>query len=149
MAAGLRVGVAQFLYRNSATYASPTWNNIQSAVDVELGLAKSMATIKSRLTAWEQNLPALKKGPLTFGLLGDTSQDDFDVLRDAFIADTLLDLAIADGAIATSGTEYFRADFYLSDFPIKQKLEEGEQVDVQAVLAYAGSTHTPAFTNVP
>ena len=148
MAAGLRVGVNQALFYNSATYASPTWVEVAAAIDVALDITRTMAEIKARSSIWIGHLPAMAEAPLTFDMIGDTSLTPFNVIRDAVIAGTLVDFAVCDdAAIATSGADYFRADYYLDSFGLKQGLEDGEKVDVKGVLAYSAA-HTPAWTDV-
>ena len=147
MSAGLGVGVNQALFYNSATYNSPVWVEITAARDVTLGLGKSKAEVKARLSTWKQTMPAIKEAPLTFDLIKDTSLAPYNVLRDAHINDTLVDLAVCDqAAIANSGCDYFRADYYLYGFSDAQKLEEVEVVSVEADLAY--SAHVPAWSDV-
>jgi hypothetical protein len=146
MGAGLHVGVAERIYYNSATYNSPTWVAIAIAGDVSINLEKSMSEVKSRASSWATNLPALKSADLEFDVLGDKSNTAYDVLRDYFINDTLADFAVADQAIATTGCEYFRAQYYLSGFSIDEKLENAETAKVTAKLGY--STNAPAFVNV-
>lgn len=147
MPAGLRVGVNQALFYNSATYGTPTWVEITAAIDVTLGLDKSEATVKARLSTWEQTLPAMKTLSIGWNMIADTSLTPYNVMRDAFINDTLMDLAVCDdAAIATVGADYFRSETYLYQFQVKQGLEEAETVDVMAKRAY--STNAPAWTDV-
>lgn len=150
MATGLRVGVAQFLYRNTGTAGTPVWNPITIAKDVKLGLEYSKAEIKSRASRFNLTLPAINAGPLEFNIIGDTSVDDFIALRDAQINRTALDLAIADDAIATTGTMYFRGDYHVYGFPVDQKLEDGEEVAITCDLAYTARNVAtpPSWTDV-
>ena len=146
MSTGLRTGLNNKLYRNAGSHGSPSWTEISTAQDVGLPFDKDMAEVKARLSTWNQFLPALKSGPLDFGMLGDTSVATYDVLRDAYINDTIIDFAIADQSIVASGAEYFRADYYVKQFPLDQKLEEANAIKVSAVMAYSGNA--PAFVNV-
>jgi hypothetical protein len=146
MAGQLLSGVNENLYYNSGTYGSPVWVLITTAIDVSLGLDKSKAAVKSRLNTWVMNLCGLKAGPLEFGLLGDTSVAIWDTLKAAFVNDTAVEFAVSDGLIATTGSEYFRALYYLFGFPIDQKLEEAQVAKVSADLAY--TVNLPVFTTV-
>lgn len=145
MGAGLRIGMNCKFYRNTGTYGSPTWTVIPITKDLSLKLSKDKASIKTRGSTWEQTLPVHKKAPLDFKLLGDESDTNFDAVRDAYVADTLLDLAIADDVIATTGTRYFRADYYVYDFSIDEPFDD-RSASVACDIGY--STHTPAFTTV-
>lgn len=147
MAAGLRVGVNQALFHNSGTYGTPTWGEVTLAKNVKLSLQKSMAEMKTRASTWISNLPAMKSVAIEFDLLADTSVAIFNTLRDAWINDTLVDLAVCDdAAIATSGADYFRAQCYLRTFDVDQQLEEGETISVTADLAY--TSNAPAWVDV-
>jgi len=146
MAGGLKVGINETLFYNSGTYGSPTWVAVTGAQDVMLSLGKTMAEVKARLASWIQKLPALKTLELEFGLLGDTSLAPYDIFRNAWLNDTLMDVAVCDSAtIATAGAESMRMQVYVSAFPIDQKLEDAQQIKVKCELGY--SANLPAFTN--
>lgn len=146
MAAGLRAGVGAKLYRNTASWAVPTWDEITAAKDVTLNIEMGLAEVKARLSGVVQHLPTLKTVSVDWNMINDTSIADHNVLRDAHHAGTLVGYAIADDAIATSGTEHYRFDGYLSKFSISQALEEPLMVDCTAVPAY--SPNVPLWTDV-
>lgn len=139
MAAGLRAGIADKLYRNTGSYGTPTWNEVANAIDVDLGLTKSLAEVKARASTYKKTLAGIKEVTLSFGFLGDTSDADWNVLRDAWAADTVVEFAVADDAIATSGTDYYRAEMHIKEFNYGQKLEEGNTAQVAAELAYTSN----------
>jgi hypothetical protein len=144
---GVTVGLQCKMYRNSGNYSVPTWNEIPIVRDLTLNLEKGEAQVKARFSTWEQILPLLKSASIEFDILAETSSanDDHDTLRDAFIDDTVLDLAIAEGNIATSGYEYFRFDALLVKFGRGEPLEGVSTVSITAKHAYTTSQHTPAF----
>jgi hypothetical protein len=146
MAAGLRVGVNQNLYRNTGTWGTPVWDAITAAIDVELGLEMGMAEVKARLSFWKMNLPALGMAPINFGMLGDTSIADYQVLRNAQYTRSLLGLAVADDLITAPGTTYWKGEYYIGGFPLNQGLEAAETIAVTCALAY--STNTPVWIDV-
>ena len=146
MAAGLRSGYAAKLYRNTATWASPVWDEITAVQNVTLNLSKSMAEVKARLSGVVQNIAVLHSISLDFNMIHDTSIADHNVLRDAFIAGTTIGWAVADDAIATSGTDHFRFEGPLSKWDWGQQLEESQMVDCTAVPVY--STNVPLWTDV-
>jgi hypothetical protein len=145
---GLNVGVNEHLYNNTGTYGSPTWVLVTTVQDVTIGLDKSMAEVKSRLSTWVMNLPGLKTATLEFGLLGDTSITFWDTLKAAYINDTLMDFAVSDYPIANTGAEYFRSQWYINGFPIDQKLEDAQTAKVTCACAYS-ATNVPNFVSVP
>ncbi len=150
MAGKLDVGLNQKLYLNTGTFGSPTWTLITIAQDVDLGLETDKSEVKSRASQFKLTLPAFGMGPLTFGLLGDTSVTIFNTLRGNYMNRTVTHLAVSDQLIAASGAVYFSGEFYIYKFPLSQKLEEAEDVNVEADLAYSANNVStpPAFTSV-
>lgn len=147
MAASIaQAGLTCKTYYNAGTYGTPSWTLITLAQDVTLALGKVMAEVKARLSTWTMSVPGQKTCALDLAILGDPSIAAHDVFRDAYVADTVMDMAFADQAIANTGCRYFRADFYVTDFPMGQPLEGVTAVPTKLVLAY--SLHVPAFTTV-
>lgn len=142
----VNAGVSCKLYYNSGTHGSPTWVAVDDAKDVMVNLGMGKAEVKRRGNGWVQTLPTLKTAPITFGMVREVANTPHNTLRDAYLNKTVMDFAVADGAIATTGTQYFRADYYLYAFPINQPLEEAEDINVEADLAV--SSNAPAFTTV-
>lgn len=144
MATGLRTGLDDKFYINSGNYAVPTWVEVQLVADLNVDLTKELAEIKYRGSRWKKTLPSHKALALSFKMLGDTSDTNYATVRDAFINDTMLDVAVADAAIATSGTEYLRFPVYLDKFTRDQPLNGANVSDVGGQLAY--DSHDPGFT---
>ena len=147
MAAGLHVGLQNYLYYNAGTYGSPSWVALTIVTDASLNLDRDKAEVKARFSVFKESVPTLIGAQIEFEMLADTSIAGYDALRNAFINGSIVDLAFADQALATSGCEYFRAEYYLYGFAIDQKLENINTVKIKGDLAYS-STHTPGFTNV-
>lgn len=136
-------------YRNTGTAGSPTWNEITNVRDESLSMERAKSDISVRGgNGWRLNAATLATGTVTFKMLYDTAQDDFAAFRDAFLNKTQIDCAFADGPIATTGTQYFRAVFVATKFDIGRNLEEGVMVDVELEPTYH-ATVTPGFTTVP
>lgn len=143
---GVRAGLDCVLYRNTGTWASPTWNEISITKDATLGLEKGKHSAAARLSRWQQNWFGLKSGPISFNILADPAVDDYDALQDGFLNDTVIGFAFANGAIATSGTRYFKAEYGVFGFSQGQPLEDVETVDVEIDLVY--SANAPTKTTV-
>lgn len=137
-------------YRNTGTWASPTWNEITLAKDVSLDISKSKASAKSRLSAYSFNWHGMVDAPITLNIIADPAVDDYDVLKDAAVSrTTVLDVALANGAIATTGTRYFRAEYGVFGWKQGQPLEDLETIDVELDLLYPSVlTQLPAYTTV-
>jgi hypothetical protein len=142
----VKIGLDCFLYRNTATWGTPTWNPVDLTIDAALRLTKVMAEIKKRGVRWMQHVPGVKSGPIEFNMVRDVADADHDAIRDYYLNDTLASWAFADGAIATVGTQYFKAEYYVDKFEIGQPIDGHETIDVALSMAY--SSNAPAFTTV-
>ena len=151
MAAGLRTGLDAKLYRNTGNYASPVWTLISTVIDLTHNLDKDKAEVKARSSRWVKNLFLHKKGPLDFNIIKDTADTNWATLRDGYINDVIFDMAIADDAIANTGTEYLRADFGIFGFKEGQPIAGANTTDLALDLIYGSSASNnadPAFTTV-
>lgn len=141
---GVKVGIDCKLYHNTGTYGTPVWDEITIARDVSIAFELGEGNADSRAYAWGFSVAGLKRATLTFDLLADAAVADYDTIRDAVLARTVTDMAVADGAIATAGTKYFRGDFQFFGFTTDQPLEDTAKTPVTAKLTY--SSNTPGYT---
>lgn len=146
MAGSLVVGLACKLYYNAGTYMSPTWTLIPAVKDLKLNLSKSTADAASRQYTWKMVLACLKEASLEYEILANPSDNTYTTLQSAYLNDTDEDMAIANGLIATNGTEYFRADWLLTGFSLSEPLQGVRTASVKQELLY--STNAQAFTEV-
>ncbi len=138
MATSTRTGVNEKLYRNTGSHASPVWSEITIASDVDLNMDKSTSEVKSRASKQVKHLAAMQQSPLDFEIVADKTNAAFNVLRNAYIADTIMEFAVCDQAIASSGAAYWKQEYLLKGFKVSQKLESHETVKVEAVPSYLG-----------
>lgn len=143
-----RLGGDCKIYRNTASYATPTWNEITNVEDLSLPMSRSQGEFKVRGSKF-----VLKKNSkidlgVEFKLVVDKSDDDYSVLRDAFLAEpaTVIEFAIMDEAIATTGANGLRASFEVAEFPLDEPLE-GE-LSAAVKLTPAISANAPAWLTV-
>lgn len=124
--AGPQTGSSMYLYRNSGTIASPTWVLIDQIEDVGLtGLERNTADLKRRATSFIKAIAALiGVATLEFPLIHGLDATNFAALKTAFFAATAIHFAIADGPIATAGTEGFYFPGLITQFNWEQPLEE-------------------------
>lgn len=120
----LAVGTDNKLYYNSATNASPTWVLICLVGDVNLTLGGSNAELKSRCSPWDMGLPSRLNAELSFNLFSHIGATVWEALRGFFFARSSKQMAVANAAIATTGTQYFKAFMHFTAFPIGQNLED-------------------------
>lgn len=128
---GAKVGLDAKLYRNSGTYAAPTWSELVNAKDVTLNLEAGEADASRRGgNGWRETLMALKDGSVEFELVYDNTDAEFTALKDAFFGGTTVELAVMDGDIATAGTQGLRATMSVVNFSRNEPLEEALTVSV-------------------
>jgi len=135
---GVRLGLDAKLYRNTATYATPAWNEVKVVKDVTLNLEAGEADVTTRGNGgWRAIIATLKDASLEFEMVWDTDDDDFTAIRTAFFAKTALEFAVMDGPIATAGSEGLRAMMAITNFSRSEPLEEAIKVSVTAKPTYA------------
>lgn len=147
MANKMRNGGDCKLYRNSGSYASPTWNLIDNVEDLSMPMSKGAGEFKTRGRKFILKRGAKIDAGVEFTLVVDKGDDDLSVLRDAFLNGTVLEFAIMDEAIATVGAEGLRLACEVLEFPIDQPLEDKQSVAVK--LAPGISDNDPAWMITP
>src|SRR4030095_16085880 len=113
---GPTAGRECFAYYNSGTFSSPTWTLIARVVDLDWDTPASWADVASRESIWGFEAKAQQKLTVTFGYRRRQGVSDtvFTALRGhAMGGTTKVELAMADGAIATTATQYVRGTFQL------------------------------------
>ena len=86
---GVKLGMDAKLYRNTGTYASPTWNEVKNVKDVTLNLEAGSADVTTRGNGgWRANIATLKDASLEFEMVWDTADDDFAAIRTAFLGNS-------------------------------------------------------------
>lgn len=140
-----KLGLEGKLYINTGSYGTPVWDEIPNVIDCDIALDKDEADMSNRSSGgWEMMLPTLKKGAVEFEMNYDPADADWVLLRDAYINNTLKEYAVADGAVATSGTQYLRLHAYVMKFGRSEKLREGMKTPVTLKPGYSSNAN-PAW----
>lgn len=146
----LEVGLDLKLYRNTGTYGTPVWNEVTIAQDLNFKVTKERLEATLRGAAWTTNAAGALKAELPLTILCDQTIDDYDVLRDAAVTRaTTLDIAMANGAIATTGTRYMRMISAVFDWDKGEPVNGISTVSCTLAPAYNTSQAAPAYTTVP
>lgn len=136
---GIRLGLNCNVYRNTGSYASPTWNEVQAIKDLALNLEKAEADVSTRSNGgWRATLATLKDASIDFQMIADrsvtTEKADLDAFRTAFFTNAVIELIVLDGPEpAPSGSvasEGLRASFSVMSFTRNENLEEGVTYDI-------------------
>jgi hypothetical protein len=118
------LGLNAKLYRNSGPWGTPVWNEITDAIDVTATLDKGEAEVKRRGGQYRLHLLHLKEITIDFEMLHDTATDDYQILRDAYFSNTVLDILVLDGPSTGPGCSGVRAECGVKTFTSNQPLEE-------------------------
>lgn len=126
------------LYRNTGTWGSPTWVEVENVKDLTLGLTYQSADVSTRGGGVSRKEPTLLDASLEFDQVRDTDDTDQTALLTAFFAGTLVDMAVAEAAIATAGTKYYRQEW---------KAAEGSQTEALADAKRISLKWEPCFSS--
>ena len=147
----IRLGLNAKLYRNTGSYASPTWNEIGNVKDVTLNLESAEADVTVRANnGWRATVPTLKDASVEFEMVWDTADEDFQAIRDAYLNNTTLEVLALDGPVSgagSTGNQGLRAVCNVTDFSRSEPLEEALSVSVTVKPAY--SVNPPTWHVVP
>lgn len=113
MAGGPQPGRECKTYYNTGSYASPTWTLMDQVVDLDYDMPATWAATPFRGSMWNFESKALQGLVVNFGYrrIQGISDAVFTALDGYAVATTKQELAVADGAIATTGTRYLRATY--------------------------------------
>ncbi|MEO2031485.1 MAG: phage tail tube protein [Planctomycetaceae bacterium] len=144
----IKLGMEAKLYRNTGTYASPTWVEMLNVKDVTLNLEADEADVTTRGNAgWRATIAALKDGSIEYEMVWDTADPDFTAIQQAFFGNTEIEFAVMDGDITASGSQGLRATMSITNFSRSEALEEVIGVSVTAKPTYADNA--PEWMTVP
>lgn len=136
-------------YRNTGTYASPTWSEITLIKDLTLNLSKDKADVTTRSSGgWKEFVDGLKDGSVEFSHLWDTADAHFTAMRTAFTANTSIEVLVLDGGSAVVGSQGLRATMMVESFTRNETLGEALMVDV-TLAPVKNSNAAPAWYTVP
>lgn len=127
-----KLGMEAKLYRNTGTYESPVWVEVDNCKDLSLSLTKGEADVTTRANdGWRAFKKTLKEATVEFDMLWDSEDTNFAAFRTAWMEDSAIEVLVLDGDVETPGSEGLRATVEVGDFSVDQKLEEGIGVKVQ------------------
>lgn len=145
-----KLGLDAKLYRNTGTFAAPSWDAIGNIRDLTLNLETGEADVSTRANnGWRATVSTLKDASLEFEMVWDTADSDFGAVRDAFLNNSTVEFAVMDGLITgagSTGSQGLRATFRIASFSRNEALEEAITVSVTAKPTY--SANPPSWMTV-
>lgn len=127
----MTIGLNAKLYRNSASYGTPTWVLMGNVQDLTAGDTMDEADVSTRAGGgFAEVEPTLRALELSFGMVNKPGDADVAALLAAYAARTALDIAVMDGPIATAGSRGVRARYKVFQMPRAQELRGAQTFDV-------------------
>lgn len=138
------LGLDAKIYRNSATYESPTWVEIDNVKDLTLNLTKEEADVTTRANnGWKAIVASLKEGSIDFEMVWNKSDSNFQALLASFLTNSVIDFLILDGPYDTAGSEGLRASCQVFNFSRAEQLTDVLRASVTIKPTY--SAHPPVW----
>jgi hypothetical protein len=147
MPSNARTGFAHKVYRNTGSFGSPTWTEVTEVGDVKIPLLDSEANVNTRATRFKQFLKGLVELKPSFSLPYDpTASSNYLAFEAAGqSASATMDLAFADGPIATAGTKWIRIPEALIFLGERDEPLEGPVMQPITAAPKANATNQPSF----
>lgn len=140
----LRLGLEAVLYRNSGTYGSPALVKVDNCKDVTLNMEKNKADVTTRgNNGWRANVGVLKDASVDFAMVWNTSDTNFQAVRDAFLNNTPVEFFVMSADVDEADSEGLRATFSIDKFTKNEPLEDSQSVDVSMSPTF--SDHAPEW----
>ena len=144
-----KLGQNAKLYRNTGTFASPTWTEISNVKDLDLSLEKDKSEVTTRGGGgWKLTVATLKDAKIEFEMIWDTADAAFTAIRNSFLNDTVVEFLVLDGPVGTSGNQGLRAECMVASFTRSEKLTEALMVKVSTQPTYS-TNGPPTWYTVP
>jgi hypothetical protein len=127
----MKVGDECYCYRNTGTYDTPVWDEVDQVKDLAWPLSFGESDVSARASKFRLSEPTLIGIELTFGYqYTDAADAHFAAMLTAALGRTAIELALADGPIATVGTAYLRAGFKFFGFDNQEPLDGTKIADL-------------------
>lgn len=141
-----RRGDDYYLYLNTGTFASPTWDLVgfeRSVEPEEDGDSQEVAYRRSRFKRVRHGKKSIALKVTMDDRKTDSDRDAFDT---SYRSEAEIGLALADGPIATNGTIYLKGEWLVTK---KSKPENNGSInEITYELGLADTTNEPTFVTV-
>ena len=119
----VKKGYTAKLYRNSGSYASPTWVEVENIIDLNFphNFERLEAFTRGSGGVMEAE-PGAMNLAFTFKIRSDESDTDFTALETAYEGRSLIDFMILDGSSSTNGSRGYRYEGKIFSFGEDQAL---------------------------
>ena len=128
-------GRGGYVYRNTGTYASPTWAQVNPVIEVTVNLDSSAFDASNRDSNYRLQLPSLIEVSADFRFHKDKDDADFLALEAAAQTGANIDLLILDGVRTSAASDGWRIQGFFTSWNESQPLEDAITVDATFVPA--------------
>jgi len=134
------VGIDAKMYYDASGVGGSSWSELANVRDVTVSLEKAEIDVSNRAYGgWRANAGALKDATIEWDMIYDTTDAGFTAIRDAWLNDTVIGLAIMDQNITTVGAQGLHADCEIMSFSQPQPMEDAIKVNVRAKPTYSST----------
>lgn len=137
-----QIGLDMKLYWNDDAYESPDWTLIDNVRDLTAPDAMVMADVSRRAVGIKQTEPSLRDMSFEWEMVYDPTDAGFAEVQERYYSGAVMELAFANGAIATSGTIYLRVECKIFKFERNEALEGANLYSVTAKPCWPGTYST-------
>jgi len=147
----LVLGLNAKSYRNSGTYGVPVWLEVEGIINLTLSMEKASSDVSSRRSeGWRENVMTLRDANISFQMIWDNADVDFDAILTAFLAEgAQIDMWILDGDNVTTGNQGLRAEMEVETFTRNEELEDALRADIAVRPGRGASGNAPVWQTVP
>jgi len=140
------------LYINTGTHATPTWTEVERAINVSANLGKGEADVSARFSSWKLTKGALKELEISFTYRHHAGTDTvFDALMAAYIAGTPKEFLVLDADVTETGAQGPMAFCEIFSLNLTQELENAAEYEITLKPTYyeeSGSLIEPEWYEV-
>jgi len=135
------LGMDAFLYFCVAgAGGTPSWTEVTNVKDLTLNLEKGEADVTTRgNNGWRATIGTLKDASVEWEMVWDTEDDGFEAIKNAYMDNLPIGLAVLDRPVTDLEAEGLIADFSIVSFSRSEPLEEALTVSVTAKPTYSAT----------
>lgn len=130
------LGLNAKLYQGAADAALGSLTELDNVRDVTLSLDAGEADVTTRANSgWRATTATLKEASVEFEMVWKPADPGFIAIRDAYLNNTAVELAVLDQVRTTTGAQGLKGNFSITNFSRSEPLEEAQAVSVTAKLS--------------
>lgn len=132
------LGMSGKIYYGTAGVALTSMTELTNARDVTLTLEAGEADVTTRANlGWRATAPTLREASAEFEMVWKPGEAGFEAIKDAYLANLTIELAILDGDKGDTGGGWQgpKGSFSITSFSRSEPLEEAMIVSVSAKLS--------------